>query len=249
VLHNVKRTDRLFTPVKKLMDARSLKNLSDPKPLECLSLIARPWVRGRASSNMPNQKRSSRTPTRCAWACSDLAIGYHDKEWGVPAHGDGTLFEFLILEGAQAGLSWETILNKRENYRAAFDRFDPRAVARYDRRKKQRLLNDAGIVRNRLKIDSAVKNARAFLRVQKEFGSFDRYIWQFVGGKPRLNAWRLPRQVPARTAESDAMSKDLKKRGFNFVGSTICYAFMQAVGMVNDHSVKCFRYKVLISKR
>lgn len=168
---------------------------------------------------------------------------YHDEEWGVPVHDDRTLFEFLILEGAQAGLSWSTILNKREHYRSAFDRFDPKCVARYDRRKIKQLLADAGIVRNKLKIAAAVENAKAFLRVQEEFGSFDRYIWQFVSGKPKVNVPRSMKQVPARTAESDAMSKDLKKRGFKFVGSTICYAFMQAVGMVNDHTVDCFRYK------
>ena len=172
-----------------------------------------------------------------------LAIQYHDREWGVPQHNDRVLFEFLILEGAQAGLSWDTILRKRAAYRKAFDGFDPAKVARYDRRKVRALLADEGIVRNRLKIDSAISNARAFLAVQKEFGSFDRYIWQFVGGKPRVNAWRLGGKVPASTAESDALSKDLKKRGFNFVGSTICYAFMQATGMVNDHAVECFRYR------
>ena len=182
-------------------------------------------------------------PVRCPWASgNELAIRYHDREWGVPAHDDRTLFEFLILEGAQAGLSWNTILNKRENYRAVFDHFDPQRVAAYDRRKMQRLLKDEGIVRNRLKIDSAVANARVFLRVQEEFGSFNRYIWRFVEDAPRVNSWKSMRQVPARTAESDAMSKDLKGRGFNFVGSTICYAFMQAVGMVNDHLVECFRY-------
>ncbi len=182
---------------------------------------------------------------RCAWAKGDLSLRYHDEEWGAPAHDDRTLFEFLILEGAQAGLSWSTILNKRENYRKAFVGFDPRRVARYDRRKIQQLLRDPGIVRNRLKIASAVQNAKAFLRLQEELGSFDRYIWQFTGGTPRINAWRSPKQVPARTTESDAMSKDLKHRGFKFVGSTICYAFMQAVGMVNDHVVDCFRYKDL----
>lgn len=180
---------------------------------------------------------------RCRWASNPLAIQYHDREWGVPQHNDRVLFEFLILEGAQAGLSWDTILRKRAAYRKAFDGFDPAKVARYDRRKVRALLADEGIVRNRLKIDSAISNARAFLAVQKEFGSFDRYLWQFVGGNPRVNAWRLGGKVPASTAESDAMSKDLKKRGFNFVGSTICYAFMQAVGMVNDHAVECFRYK------
>ena len=163
----------------------------------------------------------------------------------MPVHDDRTLFEFLILEGAQAGLSWNTILNKRENYRQAFDGFDPKRVALYDRRKVERLLRDPGIVRNKLKIASTIANAQAFLRVQKESGSFDRYIWQFVGGKPRVNSPKSMKQVPARTPESDAMSKDLKKRGFNFVGSTICYAFMQAVGMVNDHVVGCFRYKLL----
>ena len=185
------------------------------------------------------------SPVRCTWANGELSIRYHDEEWGVPVHHDGTLFEFLILEGAQAGLSWNTILNKRDNYRKAFDGFDPERVARYDRRKIDRLLRDPGIVRNRLKIASAVANAKAFLRVQKEFGSFDRYIWQFVNGKPQVNALRSPKQLPARTAASDAMSKDLKKRGFNFVGSTICYAFMQAVGMVNDHVIDCFRYRTL----
>ena len=161
----------------------------------------------------------------------------------MPVHDDRTLFEFLILEGAQAGLSWNTILQKRENYRTALDGFDPKIVARYDRRKVQQLLKNPGIVRNRLKIASTIENAKAFLGVQREFGSFDRYIWQFVGGKPRVNAWRAGQPIPARTEESDAMSKDLKRRGFNFVGSTICYAFMQAVGMVNDHATKCFRYK------
>ena len=185
---------------------------------------------------------------RCGWATNDLSIRYHDEEWGVPAHDDRTLFEFLVLEGAQAGLSWNTILQKRDNYRAAFDRFDPERVARYDGRKTQQLLRNPGIVRNRLKILSAVANAKAFLRVREECGSFDRYIWQFVGARPMQNAWKSMRQVPACTAESDAMSKDLKRRGFNFVGSTICYAFMQAVGMVNDHVVTCFRYKALRGK-
>jgi DNA-3-methyladenine glycosylase I len=191
----------------------------------------------------PKKKQSDRSPTRCAWASSENLVRYHDEEWGVPVHDDRTLFEFLILEGAQAGLSWSTILNKRENYRLAFDGFDPKWVAQYDHRKVKKLLADPGIVRNKLKIRSAVENAKAFLRVQEEFGSFDRYIWQFVGGKPRVNPGKV-RKVPARTAESDAMSKDLKKRGFNFVGSTICYAFMQAVGMVNDHAAGCFRRDV-----
>lgn len=170
-------------------------------------------------------------------------IAYHDREWGVAQHDDRVLFEFLILEGAQAGLSWETILRKRENYRSAFDNFDARKIARYDRRKMGVLMRDDGIVRNRLKIRSTVENAKAFLGIQKEFGSFDRYIWQFVGDKPRVNGPSALREIQARTAESDAMSKDLKKRGFTFVGSTICYAFMQAVGMVNDHLTTCFRYR------
>lgn len=182
---------------------------------------------------------------RCAWAVGEQSIRYHDEEWGVPVHADRVLFEFLILEGAQAGLSWSTILNKRENYRRAFDRFDVKRIANYDRKKIAALLKDPGIVRNRLKIHSAIENAKAFLRVQEEFGSFDRYIWQFVGGKPRVNRWKSLKQIPPRTPESDAMSKDLKGRGFRFVGSTICYAFMQGVGMVNDHVVDCFRYSGL----
>jgi DNA-3-methyladenine glycosylase I len=182
---------------------------------------------------------------RCPWATGELSIRYHDEEWGVPVHDDRTLFEFLILEGAQAGLSWNTILNKRENYRKAFAGFDPPKVARYDRRKVEQLLRDPGIVRNRLKIASTIANAKAFLAVQKEFGSFDRYIWQFVEGKPRQNMPKSLQQVPARSPDSDAISKDLKRRGFNFVGSTICYAFMQGVGMVNDHVVDCFRSRVL----
>ncbi len=170
-------------------------------------------------------------------------IGYHDHEWGVPVHDDRLLFEFLILEGAQAGLSWSTILQKRENYRRAFNNFDPNKVARYDARKLKSLMNDAGIVRNRLKIGAAVQNAKAFLAVQKEFGTFDKYIWSFTNGKTVHNRWKSLRQVPARTPESDAMSEDLLKRGFKFVGSTICYAFMQAVGIVNDHTTDCFRHK------
>ena len=169
-------------------------------------------------------------------------IEYHDQEWGVPLHDDRRLFEFLILEGAQAGLSWETILKKRENYRRAFDNFDPEKIAKYDRRKIQSLLADAGIVRNRLKIAAAVSNAAAFLAVRREFGSFDAYIWRFVGAKPKVNRWKSSRRVPAHTPHSDAMSKDLKRRGFRFVGSTICYAFMQATGMVNDHAADCFRH-------
>jgi DNA-3-methyladenine glycosylase I len=185
---------------------------------------------------------------RCSWAANELSIRYHDEEWGVPTHDDRTLFEFLILEGAQAGLSWDTILRKRENYRAAFDNFDPEQVAKYGRRKIQALLRDPGIIRNRLKIASAVQNAKAFLKIQEEFGSFDRYIWQFVGGQPVTNPWTSKR-VPARTLVSDTMSKDLKKRGFTFVGSTICYAFMQAVGMVNDHAKDCFRRSEILDMR
>jgi len=183
--------------------------------------------------------------TRCPWARDELSIEYHDVEWGVPVHDDRRLFEFLILEGAQAGLSWSTILKKRPAYRAAFDRFDPRKVARYRATKIASLLADAGIVRNRLKIASAVSNARAFLAVQKEFGTFDRYIWGFVGGRAVQNRWRSLADMPARSVQSDAMSKDLARRGFRFVGSTICYAFMQAVGMVNDHVTGCPRYSEL----
>ncbi|MGH7255315.1 MAG: DNA-3-methyladenine glycosylase I [Nitrospirales bacterium] len=172
-------------------------------------------------------------------------IRYHDEEWGVPVHDDRLLFEFLILEGAQAGLSWETILKKRKAYRKAFDRFQPGKVARYGRSKVRELLDNPGLVRNRLKIEAAVQNARSVLAVQKEFDSLDRYIWQFVGGKPIINTWRSFKEVPARTSVSDAMSKDLKGRGFKFVGSTICYAFMQAVGLVNDHLSSCDRYRAL----
>jgi DNA-3-methyladenine glycosylase I len=171
-----------------------------------------------------------------------LYVAYHDTEWGIPVHDDRHLFEMLTLEGAQAGLSWITILRKRDNYRKAFDGFRPERIAQYDAKKLRALLGDAGIVRNRLKIASTVSNARAFLQVQKEFGSFDAYIWTFVGGKPLRNHWKTLRDIPAHTPESDAMSKDLKKRGFRFVGSTICYAFMQAVGMVNDHTADCFRH-------
>jgi len=188
-------------------------------------------------------------PIRCPWANNDLSIRYHDKEWGLPTHNDSTFFEFLILEGAQAGLSWDTILKKRENYRTAFDHFNPKKIARYDRRKVQSLMNDAGIIRNRLKIASTIQNAKAFLKLQDEFGSFDAYIWQFTNGSPIVNSRRSMTQVPARTPESDAMSKDLKKRGFSFVGTTICYAFMQAVGMVNDHLTTCFRYAQLSSAK
>ena len=185
----------------------------------------------------PKSKENLR---RCHWAGSDLAIAYHDCEWGVPTHDDRTLFEFLILEGAQAGLSWEIILRKRDNYRAAFDNFDPRLIAKYQQRKVQKLLGDAGIIRNRLKINSAVMNAKAFLKIQAEFGSFDEYVWRFVKG--RTIKRKRGAALQAKTAESDALSRDLMRRGFKFVGSTICYSFMQAVGMVNDHEAGCFRY-------
>jgi DNA-3-methyladenine glycosylase I len=200
---------------------------------------------------LPVATMSKQSPAlvRCSWARNELSIHYHDEEWGVPVHDDRKLFEFLILEGAQAGLSWDTILQKRQNYRAAFDGFDPALVARYDRRRVNSLLKNPGIVRNRLKIAAAIENAKAFRTVQEEFGTFDRYIWQFVGGKPRRNSWRIGAQITSRSPESDAMSRDLKKRGFKFVGTTICYAFMQAVGMVNDHVVECFRYSQLRGER
>ena len=182
---------------------------------------------------------------RCPWSKDELYCAYHDTEWGVPLHEDRALFEFLVLEGAQAGLSWYTILKKRENYRKAFDQFDPQKVARYNAAKIARLLADPGIVRNRLKVASAVQNAKAFLKVQEEFGTFDKYIWRFVDGHPIINTHRALKEVPARTKESDAMSRDLKQRGFTFVGTTICYAHMQATGMVNDHLVTCFRHKEL----
>jgi DNA-3-methyladenine glycosylase I len=181
---------------------------------------------------------------RCAWSqASDLYVAYHDSEWGVPVHEDRRLFEFLILEGAQAGLSWRTVLERRDGYRRAFDGFDPGKVARYDAARIERLMADTGIIRNRAKIEAAVNNARLFLEVQERFDSFDRYVWQFVGGKPVQNAWRSLDQLPASTLESDAMSRELKRLGFKFVGSTICYAFMQAVGMVNDHLQTCFRWR------
>jgi DNA-3-methyladenine glycosylase I len=184
------------------------------------------------------------TKQRCAWAGTDpLYLKYHDEEWGRPVHDDRKLFEMLILEGAQAGLSWITILRKRENYRKAFDNFIPEKIARYDAKKVKALLTNPGIVRNRLKIEATVQNARAFLAVKKEVGSFDKYIWQFIGGTPKKNSWRSIKELPAQTPESDAMSKDLKKRGYKFVGSTICYAFMQAVGMVNDHTKNCYLSK------
>jgi DNA-3-methyladenine glycosylase I len=189
---------------------------------------------------------------RCQWTgdwdnIDDIMVLYHDTEWGIPKHDDRRLFEDLVLDGAQAGLSWRTILNKRENYRETFDNFDPAKVAAYDEAKVEELLGNAGIIRNRQKINSAIKNAKAFLKVQEEFGSFDAYIWGFVGGKPVQNAWRSMSELPAKTELSEAISKDLKTRGFNFVGPTIVYAFMQAVGMVNDHTVDCFRYHEVAS--
>lgn len=182
---------------------------------------------------------------RCEWPTisnNPLTIQYHDKEWGVPVHDDRTLFEFLVLEGAQAGLTWQTVLNKRENYRKAFHGFDPTKIARYNKRDVKRLLGNSGIVRNRLKIEATITNARKCLKIQKEFGSFDKYIWRFIGGRSIKNAYKSLREIPPTTKESDAISKDLRKKGFKFVGSTICYAFMQAVGMVNDHTIDCFRY-------
>jgi DNA-3-methyladenine glycosylase I len=193
-------------------------------------------------------KKSSQ-PVRCTWASNELSIAYHDKEWGVPVHDDLVLFEFLVLEGAQAGLSWDTILKKRENYREAFDGFDPNRIARYNPSKLATLMKNPGIVRNRLKIASVAENAKAFQRVRQEFGSFDRYIWPLVGGTPHVNSWQPSQRLPASTPQSDAMSRELKKRGFTFVGSTICYAFMQAVGMVNDHTVDCFRYSQVGRRR
>ena len=192
-----------------------------------------------------SRMRDPSPKTRCPWPTNELAVRYHDTEWGVPVHDDRLLFEFLILEGAQAGLSWQTILNKRENYRAAFDNFDAGKISRYGEAKVARLLKNPGIVRNRLKIRSAIQNARAFLKAQEEFGSFDAYLWRFVEGRPIINHRRSMKEVPARTAISDSMSKDLLKRGFKFVGSTICYANMQAIGMVNDHLVTCFRHREL----
>ena len=186
---------------------------------------------------------------RCDWATTELGIAYHDSEWGVPRHDDRVLFEFLVLEGAQAGLSWETILRKRDAYRVAFDDFDPASVAHFDGRRVRKLMANEGIVRNRLKIESTVRNAKAFLAIQREFGSFDAYVWHFVGGAPRVNSPRTLSDVPARTPESDTLSRDLLARGFKFVGSTICYAFMQAVGMVDDHTIDCFRKSRPASRR
>jgi DNA-3-methyladenine glycosylase I len=195
---------------------------------------------------VPGQPKSGDNKIRCTWSGTDpIYVAYHDKEWGVPVYDDQELFEFLILEGAQAGLSWITILKRRENYRKAFSSFDPNKVARYDRRKIERLLNNEGIIRNRLKVESTVKNARAFLKIQKEFGSFSAYQWGFVGGRPKANRFRSMSEIPAQTTEATAFSKDLKKRGFSFVGPTIIYAHMQAVGMVNDHVTQCFRHKAL----
>jgi DNA-3-methyladenine glycosylase I len=188
---------------------------------------------------------SAETTIRCRWPSNPLSVTYHDEEWGVPVHEDRKLFEFLVLEGAQAGLSWDTVLKKRDRYRKVFANFDPKKIARFDRRKIASLLEDPGIIRNRLKIASTVSNAKAFLLIRKEFGSFDKYIWSFVSHLPLQNNWQTNDRLPALTKESDAMSKDLKKRGFRFVGSTICYAFMQAVGMVNDHSVDCYRHRQL----
>ncbi len=192
--------------------------------------------------------RGTRWRIRCKWSsfgCNPLMLQYHDEEWGVPVHDDRTLFEFLVEEGAQAGLSWQTILNKRENYRKAFHQFDPARIARYNRRDMERLLENSGIVRNRLKIEATVTNARKLLETQEEFGSFDKYVWGFVGGKPIKHRFKSLRAIPATSKESDALSKDLRQRGFKFVGSTICYAFMQAVGMVNDHTTDCFRYNLV----
>ncbi len=192
----------------------------------------------------PLMKNKDGKIKRCEWCITDpLYVKYHDEEWGVPVHDDKKHFEMIILDGAQAGLSWLTVLRKRENYRKAFDNFDPEKVAKYDEKKIAELLENPGIIRNKLKVKSAVTNARAFIKVQEEFGSFDKYIWQFVNYKPVVNKWKSDKEIPATSEESDAMSKDLKSRGFKFVGSTICYAYMQAAGMVNDHVVTCFRYK------
>lgn len=190
---------------------------------------------------MPKAATAPET-VRCPWATNEMNIAYHDQEWGVPLHDDRALFELLILEGAQAGLSWDTILKKRARYREVFDGFDVGKVAAYGRQRVRQLLKDPGIIRNKLKIEATIANAKAFLKVQDEFGSFDAYIWRFVGGAPKVNAWKTRKRVPAKTVESDTMSKDLQKRGFRFVGSTMCYAFMQGTGMVNDHLVACFRY-------
>ena len=206
-------------------------------------MVAEP-VATKVSSNevVPNPVAAEASVVTRCWGHDELSLRYHDEEWGVPLHDDRRLFEFIVLEGAQAGLSWDTILRKRERYREAFDNFDPEVVARYDKRRIERLVKTPNIVRNRLKITSAVQNARAVLKIKEEFGSFDTYVWNFVGGAQKRNAWKVMKEIPAETPESIAMSKDLRKHGFNFVGPTICYAFMQAVGMVNDHLVDCFRY-------
>ncbi len=197
-------------------------------------------------TNKQPAARNQRLESSCSWPTNNpLMIKYHDEEWGIPLHDDNKLFEFMILDAFQAGLSWSIVLNKRKSFRKAFDNFDPDKIAKYNSRKIEKLLKDPGIIRNKLKINATVTNAKEFLKVQKEFGSFDKYIWQFVGGKPIVNKWKTLKQLPAKTKESDAMSKDLQKRGFKFVGSTICYAFMQAAGMVNDHIVTCFRHKEL----
>ena len=204
------------------------------------------WLRYRDPGHS-TKNRSMKQITRGAWARTPLSVSYHDREWGVPVHDDRVLFEFLTLEGAQAGLTWEIILKKRDAYRAAFARFDPAKIARFTQASVGRLLENPGIVRNRLKVESTISNARAFLAVQAEFGAFDAYLWRFVDGTPKVNCWRQLRRVPARTPDSDALSRDLRRRGFRFVGSTICYAFMQAVGMVNDHTIDCFRRDALTS--
>ena len=203
----------------------------------------------KVSHSPPTVAAPSDAPVRCRWASTPLNIPYHDEEWGVPVHDDNKWFEFLILEGAQAGLSWDTILKKRERYREVLDGFDPQKISKYGTPKVRQLLKDAGIIRNRLKIAATISNAAAFLKVQQEFGSFDAYIWRFVNGCPKQNAWKAHGKLPARTLESDALSEDLQKRGFRFVGSTICYALMQATGMVNDHAITCFRYKQLSDSR
>jgi DNA-3-methyladenine glycosylase I len=202
-------------------------------------------IQNQAVNMNQTKKASAGDPVRCPWAIGDRYVAYHDLEWGVPLHDDRRLFEFIVLEGAQAGLSWSTILNKRDHYRVVFDQFDPSVIARYDAEKVAALLSDAGIIRNRLKVASAISNAAAFLEVQQEFGSFDAYLWRLSDGKPKQNHWKSIAEVPAKTPASDALSKDLKRRGFRFVGSTICYAFMQAVGMVNDHLVDCFRHRAV----
>src|SRR5688572_15991855 len=243
--YSLARVEVAFTPSALRMVRCSKSPRHDSAPSDG---IREAGARSKAVVEVP-AKTVMKSVTRCPWPTKELDIHYHDTEWGVPQHDDRLLFEFLILEGAQAGLSWSTILNKRENYRAALDQFDASRIAKYDERKVAKLLADPGIVRNKLKVAATIQNAKSFLAVKKEFGSLDAYLWQFVGGKPKQNAWISMKQVPARTTESDAMSKDLLKRGFKFVGSTICYALMQAVGMVNDHTVDCFRYKQVAKLR